>query len=116
MINIAYLYWLHLDCHTNPYTQGYVGFTENLHARFRAHNSELRRLKHSNKILQEAYICSVGYMYRSVLYKGSKQDCLALEYKLRPSDNIGWNIHRGGGGRIHDNIDRELYILEKAKM
>ena len=116
MINIAYLYWLHLDCHIDPYTQGYIGYTESIHTRLNTHCSELRRFKHCNKVLQEAYICNVGHLFKSVIFKGTKQDCLALEYKLRPTFNIGWNIDAGGNGRTYPDIDKELFILEQSKL
>jgi hypothetical protein len=31
-----------------------------------------------------------------VLFRGPKEDCLALEHRLRPTPHIGWNVGVGG--------------------
>lgn len=61
--------------------QGYIGVTGDFTARMRSH-------KHTGMLNSERCV--------TVLAQGSKEECYAIEYKLRPQDGIGWNKGKGG--------------------
>lgn len=61
--------------------QGYIGVTSDIKRRRREHKCAGR-------------LCD-GREY-VILFTGSKEECYALEEKLRPHDNIGWNTGKGG--------------------
>ncbi len=72
----------HIHYESNPdLLQGYIGVTGNLKARISKH-------RHSGILRKGDTV--------TVLYTGTREDCLALESKLRPSNGIGRNISHGG--------------------
>lgn len=79
----CYLYWIFDKNCTDPQTCGYVGITKNIPSRMRNH-----RKKFSEK----------EWEY-TILYEGSRDECLKLEFGLRPTQKIGWNIAYGGNTR-----------------
>ena len=73
------LYWIHdATCHS-PSTHGYVGITAHEARRKGAH---LRKRPHATF---------------TILFKGTRRDCLAHEQRHRPERHMGWNRQRGGG-------------------
>ena len=65
-------------------------------------------------------------MTMDVIFAGSKDDALALEFKYRPSENIGWNRSKGGSkptgyaGRngkriVSEETKRKISITNKGK-
>lgn len=87
------VYWLHLDTHTDPYSQGYVGITKNLEERLRAHKK--------NKRKTHLYYAIQKYKWESIRVTvlrefDSLESALEAESHYRPSLNIGWNSQRGG--------------------
>jgi hypothetical protein len=91
------VYWLHLPEHDDIFTEGYVGITkERAVRRWQSYKNQTKKLhkqyavrraiaKHHDKI-----ICEV------VVVAESRDYCESIEAKLRPSNNIGWNIAKGG--------------------
>ena len=76
---VHFTYWLHSDHGTDPDRHGYVGVTRHL----------LRRIYwHFHRGLPAFKV--------EILLRGTKEQCLALEKKLRPTSNIGWNKNIGG--------------------
>jgi predicted GIY-YIG superfamily endonuclease len=90
-----YVYWIKLPEHTNLVEEGYVGITNDIGKRFRAHE----------------YSSQTGdtHFYRAVRLYGwenlekciiasvkSKEEVNEIERLLRPNHNIGWNIAIGG--------------------
>jgi hypothetical protein len=78
---MSFVYWVYdLGC-GNETISGYVGVTEDPHRRF--HD-----------------LCASGTVPRhakmTVLLEGDRTECLAMEKKLRPKRNIGWNKATGG--------------------
>ncbi|AIM51268.1 putative homing endonuclease [Lelliottia phage phD2B] len=61
--------------------QGYVGVTGDIAARMRSH-------KHSGML-------NSGREF-VLIHSGSQEECYAIEAKLRPEENMGWNKGRGG--------------------
>ena len=87
------VYWIHHPSHTNIFTQGYVGITNNLNARLRNHKS-----KRCNKHLVNA-MNKYGWdnLIKEVILIADEAYCLMIEKSLRSIANIGWNIIEGGG-------------------
>lgn len=85
------LYWIHLESHSNPITQGYIGATKNIDKRFRDH----MRNSHCSYIRQaiangEELICDVLFNL------DTSEELYAAEKVMRPTELIGWNIIPGG--------------------
>lgn len=87
------VYWIRCPDHTDMFTQGYIGVSKNAEKRFNQH------LKSSgNKRLKFA-IQKYGWdnLIKSIVLIAEKDYCLDIEKKLRPLNQIGWNIVSGGG-------------------
>jgi hypothetical protein len=93
---LAFVYWLHLEEHDNPFTQGYVGVT--------TRNPERRLYEHKwwslgkgrNPYLREAVKTHEKDIILTILIIGNEDYCYDIENKLRPIDRIGWNFISGG--------------------
>jgi len=75
------LYWIHLNHHTDPMSEGYIGVTFSPEKRF-LHHKKVQRVP-SDSIL-------------SILHTGTRKHCFELELKYRPERGIGWNSAVGG--------------------
>lgn len=86
------VYWIHSLEHTDIFTEGYVGITNNLNARLRNHKS-----KKCNEHLKNA-ITKYGWenLIKEVILVAEETYCLMIESTLRFKKNIGWNIAEGG--------------------
>lgn len=90
-----YVYWYHLEEHSDPYTQGYVGVTCDLHVR---HNAHKNGHAGGSRILNSAFKkYGEEQIHKTILHETSKEQAYVLEQKYRPSEEIGWNIAMGGG-------------------
>lgn len=90
MSETTYLYWIHLKKHTDIFSEGYVGVSNNPTRRFSEHKKS-----NYNHIL-EAAIKQYDDLCYSVMFEGSEEECYLLENKYRPSEYIGWNMAIGG--------------------
>ena len=73
-----YVYWLFDGSCIDPITDGYIGITKNLKRRIREHMNKFHDFS-----LQ-------------ILYEGTREECLYIEFGLRPRWNMGWNKSPGG--------------------
>lgn len=89
---ITYLYWVHYPEHTDPFTQGYVGISNNVTARFTYHKSKKCS---DNPILYRAILKGAKLSILSCFV--SRSTALLAENNYRPDRCIGWNITPGGG-------------------
>lgn len=84
------LYHIHKPEHKGKLTEGYIGVSVDAVTRFKQHkrttNSHLKNAFNKYPDLQMTVICF-----------GDKNTILRMEEELRPSENIGWNIAKGGG-------------------
>ena len=87
------LYWIHHPDHTDMFTQGYVGISNDIPQRFKAH-----KRKPPNTYLANA-IKKYGWdtLIKKVILIADRAYCLAIEKKLRSEDKTGWNLVVGGG-------------------
>ena len=99
-MNKYYLYWYKLPIHTDPYTEGYIGITNDLNRRHKEH-------KYSANPLNSTFIDShftraintyggIDSLEKELLHTSDYETICALERKYRPELNIGWNIAVGG--------------------
>lgn len=66
---------------SDPHREGYVGITKNEDKRKGDH-------RRSGKF--------PGAIF-SVLFRGTRRECAAIEAQYRPQPKIGWNTSHGGG-------------------
>ena len=87
------VYWIHHPSHTDMFTQGYIGIT----TRFARRMFEHKKLS-TNKYLSNA-IKKYGWdnLIKEVVLVADKEYCVGVEIQLRSSDEIGWNLVKGGG-------------------
>jgi hypothetical protein len=87
------LYWIHHTNHSDIFSQGYIGVSKNAKLRFNQHHKRTQ-----NKHLEYA-INKYGWdnLIKEIVLISDDSYCLDIENKLRPTNNIGWNITLGGG-------------------
>ena len=92
------VYWIHKPEHTDITKQGYVGITHNMvRDRWIDHKSASRRNPDRNcAIVNRAIRKHPNLIYEVVLVADTREYCERMEGLLRPTNNIGWNIARGG--------------------
>ncbi len=85
------IYWIKYPEHTNPYTEGYIGLTsQTIQQRFSDHKNNTK-----NKLLKNR--CRKENVEVVCLHDNlDKQQAKVIEEQYRPSENIGWNINKGG--------------------
>lgn len=111
MGKLHYVYWYHLEEHTDKFTQGYIGVTVNLHVRHRTHMQKTpQRVSILNKAFKKY---GEQKIKRTILFTGTKKAAYSLEKILRPTETIGWNLAIGGGyppdctGRVHSQKTKD---------
>jgi hypothetical protein len=75
------LYWLHDDNCVCLWRHGYVGISARWENRLKQHRASKR--------------WPDGFQ-ATVLFRGTEEECFALEIMFRPGHRIGWNPARGG--------------------
>lgn len=86
------VYWIHLPEHDNILEQGYIGIANNVKKRWEVHkySPENPHLKHAvNKYGWQKLV-------KEIILTADREYCEFIEEKLRPTNNIGWNIIKGG--------------------
>jgi predicted GIY-YIG superfamily endonuclease len=91
-IGSYFVYWIHRPQYTNAEMSGYVGITKNLTSRIKDHFSG-RTNSHLTSAIQKYDDINVRVLY----VVDTEHEAKIVEESLRPSDDIGWNIVRGGG-------------------
>jgi group I intron endonuclease len=87
------VYWIHHTDHTNIFSQGYVGVSNDFERRIRHHKTKPQNAHLANAINKYGW----DNLVKKVLLIAEDTYCYDIEAKLRPSDNIGWNLIFGGG-------------------
>ena len=94
----AQVYWLRLETHSDPSSEGYIGVSTDLDQRISSHLRLAENGKHENSHLLNAIRKSGNNIIQEVVAVGTEEYCYKLEEKLRPKEQIGWNIAPGGYG------------------
>ena len=92
------VYWIHRPEHTDIFTQGYVGITN---GKARERWAEHRRSSRKNPdvhcvVINHAIRKHRDLIYEVVVVADTREYCERIEGLLRPTNNIGYNIARGG--------------------
>lgn len=85
-----YLYWIHRPDHTDLLCEGYIGVSKNPTKRLIEHRSS-KQNPHLTKAFQK-----YKDIVHTILMEGDEAYCYEIEEKLRPNNQIGWNIVKGG--------------------
>jgi hypothetical protein len=96
---IAEVYWIRAAHHSDFMTEGYVGVSRNSNKRWKyGHFWPQKNNRHDNPKFSNA-IAKHGWdnLVKEVLVIAPEEYCYGLEFKIRPSENIGWNLAVGGG-------------------
>lgn len=93
-----YLYWIHLEEHTDPFTEGYIGISRQPEIRFRQHTTDTADKAGSQILRQIVRERDSDCLKHTILETLSNQeDARQQERFYRPKPNIGWNLMMGGG-------------------
>lgn len=92
------VYWIHRPEHTDIFTEGYVGITN---GKARERWAEHRRSSRKNPdvhcvVINHAIRKHPDLIYEVVVVADTREYCERIEGLLRPTNNIGYNIARGG--------------------
>lgn len=93
------VYWIRLPEHTDIFTEGYVGISNNFEYRLKQHiyfSSKPEYFKNYRTEFRSA-LSSGNHIARKILI-GTRKYCMDVEERLRPAWKIGWNIAAGGSG------------------
>lgn len=86
-----YLYHICREGDVGSLSQGYIGISTNVERRWKEHKAG-RTNKHLKNALDK--YDDVQFM---IITEGNKDEILRMEEWLRPEENMGWNIAKGGG-------------------
>jgi len=87
------VYWIAHKDHSDIFSQGYVGVSNNVKSRWNTHKSLKTNVHLKNAITKYGW----NNLVKKVVLIGEEDYCLEIENKLRPADKIGWNLVCGGG-------------------
>ena len=87
------VYWIHHPEHTDMFTQGYIGVSNDISRRWESHKNRTQNGRLKNAIKSYGW----DLLIKKVILVADRWYCFMMEKKLRSADNIGWN-HASGGG------------------
>ena len=87
------VYWIAHKDHTDMFSQGYIGVSNNVDYRWNTHKSLRTNVHLKNAINKYGW----DNLVKKVVLIGEEDYCLEIESKLRSEDRIGWNLTKGGG-------------------
>jgi group I intron endonuclease len=87
------VYWIRQASHTDMFSQGYIGVSGNLKKRWADHAWKPQNAHLANAIKKYGW----DNLIKEVVLIAEDSYCYDIEAKLRPTENIGWNITFGGG-------------------
>ena len=92
------VYWARLQQHDDPYSEGYVGISQNtLEERKRSHYKTAKSNKRRNVHFHNALVKYGDAVIWETLHEDlSEEDAFYLEDGYRPDINVGWNTDKGG--------------------
>lgn len=90
---VSCVYWIRHKDHTDIFSQGYVGISENFKRRMRHHLTKTDNPHLANAINKYGW----DNLIKEQVVIANKEYCLDVETKLRPITCVGWNIAIGGG-------------------
>jgi hypothetical protein len=109
---IKEVYWIHTKDHSDMFSEGYIGVSNNANHRWEyGHNWAVKNNRHENPRLMNA-IKKHGWnnLVKKVVLIADSDYCYNIEQKLRPSEEIGWNLAIGGGKPPVSKFRGEDYV------
>jgi hypothetical protein len=105
------VYWIRRCNMTDIFNEGYVGVTSlSLSERMNQHSKNVYR-----KSVVKKAIDKYSDIIIDLVYEGNDRECLDLEASYRPSENIGWNIAKGGNIPTAMNSEKAAKISKTLK-
>lgn len=95
---MALVYWIRKPCHTDIFSEGYVGVTtKSSEERFKEHISRSNSNSRKKSVVHKAIkaIGHVNLVFETILI-AEEMYCYNIENKLRPQESVGWNVAIGG--------------------
>lgn len=112
----CWVYWLHLETHTDIATEGYVGITTlGVEERYRRHVSASKRLTGRGARVRYAISKHSSQIVVTTLLEGSVEYCQYIENRLRPRESVGWNLAIGGAATAAGRKNSEEHIRKVAE-
>lgn len=112
------VYWIRNASHTDIFSQGYVGVSNNVVKRWNSHKNKPTNYHFSNAVKMYGW----DNLVKEVVLLADEDYCLDIETKLRPNDKIGWNVVAGGGlppsskgkvlGAMSDETKRKISLAK----
>lgn len=90
--NVSCVYWIRKPEHNDILRQGYVGVSRKFERRLWEHFRLTQNPHFKNAINKYGW----DNLVKEKVLIGKEDYCLEIEAKLRPSDEIGWNMIKGG--------------------
>jgi hypothetical protein len=87
------VYWIRHPDHTDMFSQGYICVSKNTKKRFNAHKNAKENQHLKNAVQKYGF----DVLIKQIVLISDETYCFDIEKKLRPTDQIGWNITAGGG-------------------
>lgn len=112
------VYWHHLETHTDPHSEGYIGLTSPSKYGDRFNGGLIKNYKKCTCFLNAINEYGENKILTSILKDGlSLCNGNELEFKFRPLANIGWNINQGGGsnGALSESTKEKISKSKKGK-
>ena len=102
----CYVYWVRRSIHSDIKTEGYVGITDDIDRRFKQHRDSVDLVNYTS-VITEALREHDDIVFDIVETCNDREDAKAMERSLRPEYRIGWNVAKGGGGRVDYDFSEE---------
>ena len=113
---MIYVYWIHLEHHSNPALEGYIGISKQPIQRYKTHLNYKHAFSKGVRAAIEKH--GKNSIKHSLLFEfPTLTEARLKEFELRPNMNIGWNLAKGGGvtpdvtGRTHSKESKEKISL-----
>jgi hypothetical protein len=90
------VYWAHRPCHTDMFTQGYIGITQSRANKRWAHHKWVAKKNNSNCKRFANALNKYDDIVFDIVLSAKRDYCEYIESRLRPHPSIGWNISTGG--------------------
>lgn len=91
-----YLYWVKAKHHQDPYSEGYIGCSNQPNVRFRSHTTDNTRAG-SKRVKQYVLENGLDSVSMEILAEfDSEVEAKQAEFSYRPHHSIGWNKSKGG--------------------
>lgn len=108
---LSCVYWIHTPDMTDPKTQGYVGVSNaGSNKRFSQH---LLSAKNGSSLVVHKAIRKYDNITIKVLVEAAPEFCLMVEECFRPTENIAWNLSRGG---LNYSLGAKRSMTSREKM